>query len=86
MPELSRFFGIVITMYARDHSPPHFHARYNDREALIDIASSRVLHGSLPRRAQQMVHEWCGLRRPELQAAWDALRAGSNPDRIAPLD
>ena len=86
MPELSRFFGIVITMYARDHQPPHFHARYNDREALIEIASSRVLYGSLPRRAQQMVQEWYELRQPEIQAAWDALRAGRTPDRIAPLD
>ena len=86
MPELSRFFGIVITMYARDHPPPHFHARYGDRQTLIDIASSRILHGSLPRREQQMVHDWCELRRPDLEAAWDALRAGRTPDKIAPLD
>ena len=86
MPELSRFFGIVITMYARDHPPPHFHARYGEREALIALASSRVLHGSLPRRAQEMVDEWCALHRRELQAAWEALRAGRAPGRIAPLD
>ena len=86
MPELSRFFGIVITMYARDHQPPHFHARYGDSEALIAIESSQVLQGGLPRRAQDMVDEWCGLHRPELQAAWNALRHGRTPDRIAPLD
>lgn len=45
MPELSRFFGIVITMYARDHPPPHFHARYNDREALVSSRDARTLGG-----------------------------------------
>jgi len=86
MPELSRFFGIVITMYARDHPPPHFHARYGEHEALIDIESSRVLRGALPGRAQAMVDEWCVLHRAELRAAWAALRRGATPDRIAPLE
>ena len=86
MPELSRFFGIVITMYARDHPPAHFHARYGDNEALIDIETSRLLRGQLPRRALAMVEEWCDLHRPELQAAWDSLRHGTSPDKIAPLE
>ena len=68
MPELSRFFGIVITMYARDHEPAHFHARYGEDEVLIEIDTSRVLRGVLPRRALAMVEEWCGLRRPELRS------------------
>lgn len=86
MPELSRFFGIVITMYARDHPPAHFHARYGEHEALIDVESSRVLRGALPRRAQAMVDEWCALHRAELRGAWHALRRGATPDRIAPLE
>ena len=86
MPELSRFFGIVITMYARDHGPPHFHARYGEHEALFAIKSSRVLRGGLPKRAHYMVDQWSNLHRAELLAAWDALRRGINPNKIAPLD
>ena len=86
MPELSRFFGIVITMYARDHPPPHFHARYGEHEVLVDVESLQVLRGSLPRRAQDMVDEWSALHRAELRAAWDALRSGRAPAGIAPLD
>ena len=85
MPELCRFFGIVITMYARDHHPAHFHARYGEHEVIIDIETSQVLRGTLPRRAQDMVDEWCDLHRPELWAGWNALRHGANPDKIAPL-
>lgn len=86
MPELSRFFGIVITMYARDHPPPHFHARYGQHQALIEFETSQVLRGSLPRRAQEMVDEWSELHRRELRAAWDSLRVGQIPDGIAPLN
>ena len=86
MPELSRFFGIVITMYARDHQPAHFHARYGEYEVLIEIETSRILRGALPRRAQDMIEEWCDLYRPELRAAWNALRRGTSPDKIAPLE
>ena len=86
MPELSRFFGIVITMYSRDHEPAHFHARYGENEVLIEIDTSRVLRGVLPRRALAMVEEWCDLRRPELRTAWDSLGRGTSPDKIAPLE
>ena len=85
MPELSRFFGIVITMYARDHSPPHFHARCGEYEALFDIESSQLLRGELPKRAHDLVAQWTDLHRSELRAAWDALGRGANPDKIAPL-
>jgi hypothetical protein len=37
VPEISRFFGIVITMYHNDHAPPHFHARYGGREAAYSM-------------------------------------------------
>ena len=86
MPELSLFFDIVITTYARDHRPAHFHARYGDNEALIEIETSQLLRGQLPRRALAMVEEWCDLHRPELQAAWDSLRRGTSLDQIAPLE
>jgi hypothetical protein len=49
MPELSRFFGIVITMYFRDHAPPHFHVRYGEHEAKFSVANCTVIEGNLPR-------------------------------------
>jgi len=54
---LSAFYGIVIWMYYDDHNPPHFHATYAEHEAIIDIASRRVLRGSLPARSKRLVDE-----------------------------
>ena len=57
MPEISRFYGIVITMYNSEHNPPHFHIRYNDYRATMDINTGE-LNGNLPRRVVNMVYEW----------------------------
>ena len=62
MPELSRFLGIVIAMYYRDHAPPHFHAIYGDFEITIEITSSQV-NGDFPKRALAHVLEWRTLHR-----------------------
>jgi hypothetical protein len=61
MPRISAFYGIVITMYYADHSPPHFHARYGEFQAQIEISTGRILNGRLPNRAAQLVDEWCQL-------------------------
>jgi len=58
MPQISRFFGIVIAMYFDDHAPPHFHAKYGGDECLISINDLRVIDGKLPSRALGMVIEW----------------------------
>ena len=86
MPELSRFFGIVIRMYFRDHVPAHFHASYGEFEALIEIETLAVYRGFLPRRAMAMALEWAALNRPELRAAWEQTVVGQAPERIAPLE
>jgi hypothetical protein len=70
MPEISRFYGIRITMNFVDHSPPHFHATYADEEAQVEIATGDVMAGSLPRRAAALVKEWTSLHRAELEANW----------------
>ena len=57
MPELSRFFGIVILMYFRDHPPPHFHARYGDHEAKFAIENGKLIEGHFPKRAASLVRE-----------------------------
>ncbi|RLD97645.1 MAG: DUF4160 domain-containing protein [Aquificota bacterium] len=58
MPEICRFFGIVIKMYFGDHSPPHFHAIYGEHQAVIDIRNLVVTGGHLPPRALGLVVEW----------------------------
>ena len=55
MPEISRFLGIVIAMYYREHSPPHFHAQYGEFKAEIEIETLKVMRGDLPRRAQALI-------------------------------
>ena len=51
MPEICRFYGIVIKMYFADHAPPHFHAEYAEQEVRIAIDSLAVISGRLPPRA-----------------------------------
>lgn len=66
MPEISRFFGIVIKMFFDDHNPPHFHAEYGGDLALIDIRSLAVFSGRLPPRVTGLVIEWATLHQREL--------------------
>lgn len=85
MPEISRFYGIVIQMYFGDHPPPHFHARYAGHTAKIDIESLAVIEGRLPARALGLVMEWTALHQDELREAF--LRAANleAPGKIEPL-
>ena len=86
MSEVCRFYGIVIKMYAGDHRPPHFHAKYGGYEALVLIEPLIIFRGSLPRRAQGLVVEWASLHLEELHEAWKRVERQENPEKIAPLD
>jgi hypothetical protein len=86
MPEVTRFFGIVVRMYFNDHSPAHFHAEYGEYEALVEIETLSILRGDLPRRAMALVLEWAALHRQELRADWERARGGEPLESIAPLD
>jgi hypothetical protein len=86
MPRISKYYGIAIYMYFRDHAPPHFHAIYGNHEAVIEIASAKVFDGALPRRALKMVKEWAKLHREELQENWARAQAGHSLQPIDPLD
>lgn len=66
MPEISRFYGIIIAMFFGDHNPPHFHARYADKKVAIEIESLRILEGNLPPRALGLVIEWASQHKAEL--------------------
>jgi len=87
MPQISRFFGIVIYMYAKDHLPPHFHAIYGDDEAIIDIRTKEITEGNLSKRAQRLVKEWAELHEQELLANFEeAQKPQPQFKPIAPLD
>jgi hypothetical protein len=86
MPEISRFFGIVIQMYYNDHAPPHFHVRYGGHKALIAVDSLAVLKGQLPPRALGLVIEWAAMHRHELIEDWNLARAETELRFIAPLE
>ena len=85
MPEISRFFGIIILMYYDEHAPPHFHARYGSDKAALEIASLRVLEGKLPSRALGLVVEWASQHQEELMMNWEAARNDRPPQKIQPL-
>jgi hypothetical protein len=86
MPEICRFFGIVIVMYHNDHPPPHFHARYGEYRAKIDVATGELLEGELPRRAIMLVREWHQLHIAELMIDWTLAQERKQPNKIAPLE
>jgi hypothetical protein len=85
MPEICRFFGIIISMNYNDHSPPHFHVRYADQKALVAIAPLQVIEGKLSPRTLGLVMEWAALHQNELLQDWDLARNMQAPKRIDPL-
>ena len=86
MPEICRFYGIVIRMSLRGLRPPHFHAEYGDHKATVRIEDLRVTDGRLPTRAERMVTEWAKQYRRELEEAWSRAERRQNPGKIAPLE
>jgi len=85
VPTISAFYGILIRMYFNDHPPPHFHARYGEFEATIDISTLTVMEGRLPLRALSLVQEWGMMHRGELLLNWSRCRDKAAPARIEPL-
>jgi hypothetical protein len=85
VPTVSRFYGITIQMFHKEHGVPHFHARYAGDAASLSIEDLTVLEGSLPPRAQRLVREWAEAHRTELLANWQRARAGEPLAQIKPL-
>jgi muramidase (phage lysozyme) len=88
MPEISRFFGIIIRMYweaTAPHHTPHFHAYYQDDVAVYSVAPIELIAGSLPRRQRRLVEAWAELHGAELQDDWNRLQSGRTPAPIDPL-
>jgi hypothetical protein len=85
MPEISRFFGIVVFLNYNDHPPPHFHARHAGENGRVGIDPVEVLEGDLSPKARRRLLRWATAHRAELLADWDRVRAGKPPLPIAPL-
>jgi hypothetical protein len=85
MPEISRFLGIVIAMYFKEHAPPHFHAKYGGQRASFTIQELRLLEGTLPPRVVSLVLEWAFLHREELMEDWERARREEALQKIDPL-
>ena len=72
MPEIARFYGIIIRIFlTREHNPPHFHAVYGDAEGVFDIATLEMIYGDLPPKAQSLVKEWSAMYQRELMTMWE---------------
>jgi len=85
MPELSRFLGIIIAMFYREHGPSHFHAVYGDFRITIEIESGLV-NGKFPKRALQLVQEWRELHKQELLEDWRLAEQRQPLKKITPLE
>jgi hypothetical protein len=83
MPEISRFYGIIIKMFfmQHEHNPPHIHALYGEYVSVINIATGEVIEGDLPGKALALVLEWLSLYRDELMAIWQT----QNFKKLPPL-
>jgi len=88
MPELSRFFGIVIRMFVEEgagHHRPHFHAYYQGQAAVFAVDTVEILGGGLPTPQRRLVEAWAEIHREELLQDWDRLQSGQPPVKIEPL-
>jgi hypothetical protein len=85
MPEISRFLGIVVSMFFDEHNPPHFHAKYGDFKISVEIESGKV-KGEFPKRALRAVLDWYDLHKEELMQDWELASQRKALNRIQPLE
>lgn len=82
MPEISRFLGIIIRMFVSEHNPPHFHAFYNEHEAVFFNRSSGDVQGKLPPRIHGIVIEWADMHQKDLMENWNRLRGNKTIKKL----
>ncbi|MCM1184374.1 MAG: DUF4160 domain-containing protein [Roseburia sp.] len=85
MPEISLFYGIKVTMYYDDHTPPHFHAEYNGNRIIVDIIKGKVIKGGFPGKQLKLILAWAVIHQDELMQNWELSKAGKPLNRINPL-
>lgn len=72
MPEIARFYGIIIKIFlTREHNPPHFHAVYGEYNGTFEIATLNMIEGDLPPKAQALVKEWANQYIKDIMQMWD---------------
>ena len=84
MPQISAFYGLIILMNFKDHSPPHFHVWYGDYKVTVTIKEG-IVTGNMPQRALKMVFEWLEQHREELLQEWEKAQKGEQLTQIMPL-
>lgn len=73
MPEITRFYGIVIKIFfTKEHNPPHFHAVYGEHNGIFEISTLEMLEGDLPIKAQSLVKEWASLYIEDILNMWNS--------------
>lgn len=84
MPEISRFYGIIIKMFfkPKKHEPSHLHALYGEYVGIFNLQTMEMTEGDLPKRAQELVREWMYLHKEELLKMWDS----QNLQKLPPLN
>lgn len=88
MPELSRFYGIIIRMFMEagiQHHTPHFHAYYQENTAVFSIDPVELVAGIFPKKQQRLVEAWAELHKNEILEDWQLLQNGILPNPIEPL-
>lgn len=85
MPEICRFYGIIIYMFYSDHNPAHFHAKYQEFEVLIEI-NTGIVRGEMPKRALKLIFEWLELHKADLMENWNKAVEREPLNKIEPLD
>ena len=81
MPEICRFYGIVIKMFfkPKEHEPSHLHALYGEHIGIVDLKTMKMTEGDLPTRAQQLVQEWMSAHQDRLLEMWDTQKLEKLP-------
>ena len=81
MPEISRFYGIIIKMFfkPKEHEPSHIHALYGEYIGIFDIKTHEMTEGDLPNKAQELVKEWLDIYSEELREMWDSQKISKLP-------
>lgn len=85
MPEISRFFGIIIRMYSDEHNPPHFHAEYAEYRATFSIETGQMIQGDFPNQKSALVTAWAIIHKSDLLKNWNILAEGLGAKKINPL-
>ncbi len=82
MPEISRFLGIIISMYFNEHNPPHFHVKYNEYRASMTIDDLNISAGTLPAKVRGLVVEWAEIHQQELLKMWHSKQFHTIPPLV----